>query len=114
MIRAIRAGGGPQYSQPATETPVARRAVMFVCPRGHDVELIFAADAEAPDAWECPKHGVPSRVWYSDSVDGDAPAVARTGKSHWEQLCSRRSQPELEQLLAERLSELRAGRVSVG
>ncbi|SDM17630.1 RNA polymerase-binding protein RbpA [Allokutzneria albata] len=115
MIRAIRAGGGPQYPQPATEAPAARRTVVFVCPQGHNVEVTFAADAETPEVWECPKHGTESRVWYSDTgVGGEENAVPRTGKTHWEQLCSRRSEPELEQLLAERLSELRAARVSVG
>ncbi|WP_395243151.1 RNA polymerase-binding protein RbpA [Agromyces sp. MMS24-K17] len=77
---------------------------------GRDTVMVFAADADVPDTWECRTCGG-SAVHLVDSkpveVDRSGEKVART---HWDMLLERRTIPELEELLAERLEYLRARR----
>jgi hypothetical protein len=57
--------------------------------------------------WECRLHGNESRL-----VDGDVPQPKKTKppRTHWDMLLERRSIPELEELLNERLTELQGRR----
>jgi hypothetical protein len=72
--------------------------------------MIFSAEAEAPDEWEC-KHcsHVATRLVDSQPVvvDHSDEKIART---HWDMLLERRTRDELEELLAERLTVLRERR----
>ncbi|AQX80386.1 RNA polymerase-binding protein RbpA [Plantibacter sp. VKM Ac-2885] len=75
-----------------------------------ETTMTFAADAEVPELWEC-RHCGAEAVLLVDSkpvvVDrGDV----KTPRSHWDMLLERRSRDELEELLEERLSYLRARR----
>lgn len=77
---------------------------------GRDTVLTFAADAEVPDAWECRTCGAEALLRIGDStatVDHSADKAART---HWDMLLERRTIPELEELLEERLAFVRARR----
>jgi DNA-directed RNA polymerase subunit RPC12/RpoP len=74
---------------------------------GRDTTLTFAADAEVPDTWECRTCGnealrrVGETTATVDHSDDKAP------RTHWDMLLERRSLPELEELLEERLAYIR-------
>jgi len=74
--------------------------------------MVFSADAEAPDEWEC-RFCSQTATRLVDSkpvvVDHSDAKVART---HWDMLLERRTRPELEELLEERLTVLRERRGS--
>ncbi|TFD78034.1 RNA polymerase-binding protein RbpA [Cryobacterium sp. Sr8] len=74
--------------------------------------MVFSADAEAPDEWEC-RFCSQTATRLVDSkpvvVDHSDEKVART---HWDMLLERRTRPELEELLEERLTVLRERRGS--
>jgi thioesterase domain-containing protein len=83
-----------------------RQTVRYACPTGHDIEMVFSTEAEVPDVWECSKCGAEALL-----VDGSNAErkTAKAPRTHWDMLLERRSVAELEQLLEERLSLLRAG-----
>jgi len=82
----------------------ARQEVGFDCPKGHHFSLVFAAEAEFPTEWECPRCG--SVAGRSDGVAPEAREV-KPPRTHWDMLRERRSIEELEGILAERLDEIR-------
>ena len=99
--------------------PVETVPHAYHCPAGHVTSLRFAFDAdEVPATWDCSRCG---RTAFQDEtaakrlagVDGQAlalnsPRTSATGKTHWDMLLERRSLTELEELLAERVDQLRA------
>lgn len=86
--------------------PSERQLTAYVCPKGHRIELPFSIEAEIPATWEC-RCGENARL-----VDGPAPEAkaVKPPRTHWDMLLERRSIPELEELLEERLMLLRASR----
>ncbi|MGQ0773850.1 MAG: RNA polymerase-binding protein RbpA [Pseudonocardiales bacterium] len=84
-----------------------RRSALYACPKGHNFEVPFADDAERPMHWECRLHGNESRL--IDGIELE-PKKVKPPRTHWDMLLERRSIPELEQLLDERLTELRGRR----
>lgn len=84
----------------------ARQEVGYVCSNKHQFSLTFAVEAEIPAVWECPRCGAESL-----RLDGTKPEVKeeKPARTHWDMLRERRSIPELEELLAERLDLLRSG-----
>jgi transcription elongation factor Elf1 len=75
-----------------------------------DTTLTFAVDAEVPEAWECRGCGGEALLRVGDTtvtVDHSGDKVPR---SHWDMLLERRTLPELEELLEERLALLRERR----
>jgi rubredoxin len=91
--------------------PIVPRRVTYRCPRNHDLIVPFAdlADSEIPTTWECPRHSA-----AADRVEaGGANPEKKKGhqpKTAWQQLIERRTIPELEALLEQRLQALRAER----
>ena len=82
----------------------ARQDVAFDCANGHHFTLTFSAEAELPTEWECPRCGTEAR--RSDGVQ-PAPKEVKPPRTHWDMLRERRSIEELEEILAERLDEIR-------
>ncbi len=82
----------------------ARQEVGFDCPKSHHFTLVFAEEAELPTEWECPRCGETAR--RSDGVEPEEKPV-KPVRTHWDMLRERRSIEELEELLAERLDEIR-------
>lgn len=82
----------------------ARNDVGFICPNGHEFTRTFAAEAELPTIWECPRCGVEAK-----RADGavHTPKEEKPVRTHWDMLRERRSIEELEDILAERLEEIR-------
>lgn len=101
--------GAVSYEDERGVVLAERQTVSYDCPNGHDVTVVFATEAEIPAVWECPKCGAEARL-----VDGSEPDLKATKppRTHWDMLLERRSIAELEQLLEERLSLLRAGGLS--
>ena len=78
---------------------------------GTTFEVMFAADAEIPEEWESPKTGQVGRLLGDDGAPIDIEEVEeKAARTHWDMLLERRSIPELEEILEERLSYLRARR----
>lgn len=96
--------GSPSLADSSGVELAARTELAFDCPKGHHFTLIFAAEADLPTLWECPKCGSQAR-----RADGVAPEEKETkpARTHWDMLRERRSIEELEGILAERLEEIR-------
>jgi len=108
--RALRGArlGGQSYEDERGVEMAPRQDVDYECPRGHAFTLPFADDADIPAGWECPRCGE-----VGQQVNAEQPE-AKPGKpvrTHWDMLLERRSIPELEQLLMERLELLRGGAI---
>ncbi|HRC17760.1 MAG TPA: RNA polymerase-binding protein RbpA [Phycicoccus elongatus] len=87
--------------------PSERQITTYLCPNGHVIELPFSVEAEIPPTWEC-RCGASARLLNGESVPDAKPA--RPPRTHWDMLLERRSIPELEELLEERLTLLRESR----
>jgi DNA-directed RNA polymerase subunit RPC12/RpoP len=109
-LRGMRLGAQSlQSEEGVTFSPrVSHSYLCATC--GRETVMIFSAEAEAPDEWEC-KHcsHVATRLVDSQPVvvDHSDEKIART---HWDMLLERRTRDELEELLAERLTVLRERR----
>jgi hypothetical protein len=106
MLRGSRLGAVSYESDRNTEL-APRQTRDYVCPQGHRFEVPFAVEAEIPLTWECRLDGSTAKL-----VDGEEPAVKKTKppRTHWDMLLERRSMEELEEILDERLQEMRARR----
>jgi hypothetical protein len=87
--------------------PSERRMTEYACPSGHTVILPFSIEADVPTVWECRCGAEATLVGEQGSVD---PKPVKHQRTHWDMLLERRSIPELEELLEERLTLLRASR----
>ena len=108
VLRGSRLGA-VSYETDRNHDLAPRRTVRYSCPKGHEFEVPFSDDAEVPSVWECRLHGMESKM-----IDGSEPEPKKSKppRTHWDMLLERRSIPELEDLLAERLQELRGRRRS--
>lgn len=90
----------------ANVVPSERQITVYVCDEGHRTELPFSVEAEIPSTWEC-RCGQLAKL-----LDGPEPELKPTkpARTHWDMLLERRSIPELEELLEERLELLRESR----
>ena len=106
--RTLRVTRMVSFSMETTENvvPSDRQITAYMCEDGHRTELPFSVEAEIPSTWEC-RCGKLGKL-----VDGPEPELKPTkpARTHWDMLLERRSIPELEELLEERLDLLRASR----
>ncbi len=106
--RTLRGTRMVSFSMETTDNVVlsARQMTTYLCDNGHKTELPFSVEADIPDTWEC-RCGQLGKL-----VDGPEPEIkpAKHVRTHWDMLLERRSIPELEELLEERLELLRAKR----
>lgn len=108
-LRGMRIGSAPSLIERASDL-VPRIAYFYTCPAGHEFTIPMATEAEPPAVWDCRCGAVGLRR-------GEQPPPARavrTSRSHWDILLERRSLAELETLLDERLTALRAGEDAMG
>lgn len=107
--RALRGTrlGATSYENDRNTDLAPRQEVSFDCPSGHHFSVPFAAEAEIPTTWECRVCGA-----TAITVTGELPAQkkAKPPRTHWDMLLERRSIEDLEEVLAERLAIIRAGR----
>lgn len=121
MLRATTPWKGGRSVEALIDEPEPGWLARYECPRHHDFTRRLAQTAAAPATWQCDKHGDAIAVlcgqthgplWEPDGTEpetGSADTTAserRTGKTPWEMLRERRTIPELETLLAERLNWL--------
>ena len=106
--RALRGSNLGSRSMESDENvvPSERQITVYVCPEGHRTELPFSIEAEVPPTWEC-RCGLDAKL-----QGGPEPEVKQVKhqRTHWDMLLERRSIPELEELLEERLTLLREAR----
>jgi hypothetical protein len=96
--------------------PVERQHVSYGCPRGHQVIVPFAAqaDVQVPDVWPCTTHGTECvRAGVTDPTRPATPPAHgnRRPRTPWQMLRERRTIPELDALLDEALAKLHAQRL---
>ncbi|QGK70282.1 hypothetical protein GIY23_12790 [Allosaccharopolyspora coralli] len=96
--------GRTSYEHPGSYEPAGRRSVGYSCAHGHTFEVPLASDVDAPAVWDCRQHGTEATILHEPEHEQKHAKPART---HWDMLLERRSIPELEDLLAERLRLLR-------
>ena len=106
-LRGARLGAQSFEDEQGVEL-APRQRIAYSCPAGHDFEVPMAEEAEVPATWECPRCSTAAH-----RVDGDVPQPKQDKpvRTHWDMLLERRSIPELEELLAERLELLRGGEI---
>jgi hypothetical protein len=102
-IRGSRVGAGPMGEAERGEQ-APRRRVSFWCTNGHECRPSFAAEAEIPEQWDCPRCGYPA------GRDRDNPPPApkvEPYKTHLAYVRERRDDRDGEAILNEALEALR-------
>jgi hypothetical protein len=102
-IRGSRVGAGPMGEAERGDT-APRRRVSFWCANAHESRPSFAADAEIPGLWDCPRCGLPAG---RDKANPPAPPRTEPYKSHLAYVRERRDEKDGEALLNEALEALR-------
>jgi hypothetical protein len=102
-LRGSRLGMVSYETERNTEL-APRQFAEYICPRGHRFEVPFAIEAEIPPTWECRADGTTAKLVDAEELEAKKTKPART---HWDMLLERRTIPELEEVLAERLALLR-------
>lgn len=111
-LRGIRLGAQSLQSEEGVVF-MERTATTYKCEScGQETTLMFAADAEPPQTWECRACGADAIL----QVDGASVKLEesdeKAARTHWDMLLERRTRDELEELLADRLAYIRARRGS--
>ena len=109
-LRGMRLGAQSLQSEEGVTFSPRRRST-YQLDDGSTFEVTFAADADIPPLWESPKSGQEGRLLGENGkpVPLDDTDV-RIPRTHWDMLLERRSREELQELLDERLTFLRARR----
>ena len=101
--------GAVSYENDANVEPAERMLVRYACAKGHDTLVPFSTEAEEiPTVWECRCGLTAEAVIRVDRMAVPEQKAERHVRTHWDMLLERRSIPELEELLAERVALLRA------
>ena len=109
-LRGMRLGAQSLQSEEGV-TFSARTTYNYKCSNcDRETEVVFAADAEAPETWECKYCGHEATLLVNDAPVEVDRSDAKAPRSHWDMLLERRTRAELEELLEERLAYLRARR----
>jgi hypothetical protein len=111
--RALRGTrlGATSYETDSGIDLAPRQDVEYACPNGHRFQMPFSMEAEVPMVWECRVCGAQA-LRVGGVAEEDKPT--KPVRTHWDMLLERRSIPELEEVLAERLEVLRGGGIGGG
>lgn len=111
--RALRGTrlGATSYETDSGIDLAPRQDVEYACPNGHRFRMPFSMEAEVPAVWECRVCGAQA-LRVGGVAEEDKPG--KPVRTHWDMLLERRSIPELEEVLAERLEVLRGGGIGGG
>ena len=109
-LRGMRLGSQSLQSEEGVEFSPRKKSV-YRTVDGTTFEVMFSAEAEVPETWESPRSGLEGRLVGEDGalVQSEV-AEVKPARTHWDMLLERRTRPELEELLEERLTLLRARR----
>ena len=117
-------GSGNSNAGESAHELAPRQAVAFTCPKGHHFTKNFAAEAKPPDAFDCRCGGVALRDGAPEDTPrrvelpglrsgGGAPKHTHAADvTPRAQLFKRRTPAQLDQILAERLAEVRQSGVA--
>ena len=109
-LRGIRLGAQSLQSEEGVVF-MERTQYTYACTVcGRDTTLTFAADAEAPETWECRTCGAEAVLRTGDSIAVIDHSEDKIPRTHWDMLLERRTRAELEELLEERLAFISARR----
>ena len=109
-LRGMRLGSQSLQSEEGVEFS-PRKKSQYRTDDGTVFEVTFAAEAEVPETWESPRAGLEGRLIGEDGgLVQSAVVETKAPRTHWDMLLERRTRPELEELLQERLELLRARR----
>jgi len=105
--RALRGTrlGATSYETDIGVEPAARLMITFDCAQGHSFTVPFSVEADVPARWECRQCG---NVAIARDVPLPEEKLGKPQRTHWDMLLERRTIPQLEELLEERLELLRA------
>jgi hypothetical protein len=107
-IRGSRVGAGPMGEAERGEA-APRKAVTYFCANEHRSVVTFAIEAQSPEAWDCPKCGLPAGL---DSDNAPAAPKIEPYKTHLAYVKERRSDQEAADILEEAIQLLRSRRKS--
>ncbi len=105
-IRGSRVGAGPMGEAERGEA-APRRYVSFFCSNGHETRVAFSVEAQVPEAWDCPRCGLPANL---DENNPPPPPKIQPYKTHLAYVKERRSDKEAAAILQEALENLRTRR----
>jgi hypothetical protein len=109
-LRGMRLGAQSLQSEEGVSFS-PRAYYSYLCPScNRETQVVFAADAEAPETWECKYCGHDATLLVDDEPVVLDRSDAKAARTHWDMLLERRTRAELEELLEERLAYLRARR----
>lgn len=107
-LRGMRLGAQSLQSEEGVTFSPRKRSV-YRAADGSTFEVMFSAEAEAPTVWESPKSGLEGRlIDDAGELVEQEEVETKIPRTHWDMLLERRTRPELEELLQERLNFLRA------
>ena len=104
-LRGMRIGSQSMESEEGVDF-APRLQAHYDCPNGHTIILPFSVEADVPVVWEC-RCGTEALLRDASRPEAKAGKPPRT---HWDMLLERRSIAELEDILNERLQEVRTRR----
>ena len=107
VLRGSRMGA-VSYETDRDHDLAPRQMVKYRTEEGDIYEVPFADDAEIPEEWMC-KNGKVGTLVEGEGVESKP---AKPPRTHWDMLCERRSLDELDELLEERIQQLRKRRRS--
>jgi hypothetical protein len=81
-----------------------RQRVGYFCAHRHQSVITFAAEAQVPDSWDCPRCGLPASL---DSDNPPPPPKTEPYKTHLAYVKERRSDEEAADILDEAIQTLR-------
>jgi len=109
-MRGMRLGS-QSYESEVGVVFSARAKHSYVCPKAHLTEMVFSVDADVPNTWTCKQCSASATLQENGADVIFEAAEEKVARSHWEMLLERRTREELEEILEERLVEVRARRL---
>lgn len=109
-LRGMRLGGQSLQSEEGVVFS-ERQVREYRAADGTTFSVTFSAEAEIPERWTSPRTGLEGQLLEEDGTLSPSTAKAeKPPRTHWDMLLERRSVPELEELLDERLGLLKERR----
>ncbi|MDX6204404.1 MAG: hypothetical protein QOE76_2759 [Frankiales bacterium] len=102
VLRGSRLGA-VSYETDRNAELAPRQVIEFSCPQGHRFSVPFSDEAEIPRIWDCKVCGEPALLVHGELPE---PKKVKPARTHWDMLLERRTLPDLEEVLAERLQVL--------
>ncbi|NBR64728.1 MAG: hypothetical protein EBS85_01125 [Micrococcales bacterium] len=87
-----------------------RNKYNYRCAKDHLTEIVFSDEAEVPNSWACKACSLEAALLDAEGNQAFATEIPKAPRTHFEMLLERRSREELEEILTERLDELKARR----